>query len=249
MGAETGESPHSASGTRGYHFSMPFPALYMAARKLGRLSESLTGAVLLTTLLAAPVAAAELQPRSYAWLMSHAGVVLVGEVESVSSGLFGNGRQATVRVDGLIKGKVRKQFIDITWNDKEHAEAAYQRDARVVVFAVMKKDSTYVQVAPGISCWVLEPTGLKGKAGKSLRGVEYAYPMDLLTGIPASALRVTEVMEKSMNFQMAKRKQWIVADNLLPAARPLALPKPPKPKTAAKPKPRPKGVKSRKPAG
>jgi hypothetical protein len=75
--------------------------------------------------------------------------------------------------------------------------------------------------------------------------------MDLLTGIPASALRETEVMEKSMNFQMAKRKQWLVADNLLPAAKPLVLPKPAAPKAAKKPASAPRGkvVKSRKPAG
>lgn len=193
------------------------------------------------------ISAGELLPRSYSWLMGHSNLVAVGEVESVSAGLFGAGRSATVRVDSLIKGKLRKQFIEIAWNDKEYEETAYKRDARVVVFAVMRKDSTYVQAAPGISCWALEPIALKGR---SLRGVEYAYPMDLLTGIPESALRETEVVEKSMNFQMAKRKQWIVASNLLPKARVLVLPKPPKPKVA-KPKSRaaPKVSKSPKTTG
>ena len=194
-----------------------------------------------------PVFAAELLPRSYSWLMAHSTLVALGEVESVSAGIFGDGRTATIRVDALIKGRLRKQFIDIAWSDKEYEEAAYKRDARVVVFAVMKKDSTYAQAAPGISCWSLEPVALKGK---SVKGVEYSYPMDLLTGIPASALRETEVMEKNMNFQMAKRKQWIVADNLLPAAKPLVIPKPKPPKAKAKPASAPRGkvVKSRKPA-
>lgn len=215
---------------------MPFPTLATLLR--------------LVTILACalPVYAGELLPRSYSWLMAHSTLVAVGEVESVSAGLFGDGRTATIRVDALIKGRLRKRFIDIAWSDKEHEEAAYKRDARVVVFAVMKKDSTYVQAAPGISCWAMEPVALKGK---TLRGVEYTYPMDLLTGIPSSAMRETEVMEKSMNFQMAKRKQWIVADNLLPAARPLVIPKPkpPKAKTKAASAPRGKVVKSRKPAG
>ncbi|MEO6095933.1 MAG: hypothetical protein ABIW76_09685, partial [Fibrobacteria bacterium] len=68
--------------------------------------------------------------------------------------------------------------------------------------------------------------------------VEYSYPMDLMTEVPPSSLRETEAMEKSMNFQMAKRKTWILADKLLPPSHPIALPKPippPKAKKAAKP--------------
>lgn len=212
---------------------MPIPTLLPRALKACRLAALVA--------CAAPLGAAELLPRSYAWLLAHSTLVAVGEVESVSAGIFGDGRKATLRVDALIKGKLRKQFLEIAWNDKEYEEAAYKRDARVVVFAVMKKDSTFVQAAPGISCWAMEPVVVKGK---TLRGVEYTYPMDLLTGIPASALRETEVVEKSMNFQMAKRKQWIVADNLLPVAKPLVLPKPKPGK-----KPATKAVKSRKPAG
>jgi hypothetical protein len=84
--------------------------------------------------------------------------------------------------------------------------------------------------------------------GKPVRAVEYAYPMDLMTDVPSSALRETEELEKSMNFQVTKRKQWILADQLLPPMRPVVLPKPkPKPKTVAKSPAKPK-AKAAKPA-
>jgi hypothetical protein len=176
--------------------------------------------------------AADLQPRSYAWLMSHAGLVVAGRVANVSGGLFGDGRRATLHVDGLIKGRWNRSELEVAWNDKEFEETAYKSDARVVVFALMRKDSTFAQAAPGISCWPVERVDF---GGKSARAVEYAYPLDLITQIPASAIKATESVEKSRNFRVAKRKQWIIPDNLLPPVRPLVLagPKPPR-KAASK---------------
>lgn len=185
--------------------------------------------------------AADLQPRSYAWLMSHASLVVAGTVASVSGGLFGDGRRAALHVDGLIKGRWNRGELEVAWNDKDFEETAYKRDARVVVFAVMGKDSTFAQAAAGISCWPVERVDFNGK---SARAVEYAYPLDLLTQIPASSIKATESVEKSKNFRVAKRKQWILVDTLLPPVKPfiLARPKPPgKPrsnnaaKSAAKP--------------
>lgn len=181
--------------------------------------------------------AAELQPHSYPWLMSKATLVVAGTVESVSGGLFGAGRTATVRVEGLIKGRWNRRDMEMAWNDKEFEEAGYKRDARVIVFAVMRKDSTFAQVAPGISCWPVERVEINGKPA---RVVAYAYPLELVTQIPAATLKTTESVEKSMNFRVAKRKQWILIDKLLPPVRPLVLtaPKPPHkpaPKSAVKP--------------
>ena len=81
----------------GYHSSMP-----LAPTRLPR-------AVFLMACLVFALAArgAELQPRSYAWLLSHATVVAAGTVQGVSSGMFSDGRSATVSVDGIIKGKLR----------------------------------------------------------------------------------------------------------------------------------------------
>ena len=184
----------------------------------------------------AAVFAADLQPRSYSWLLSHADVVAVGTVDGVSAGFMSDGRKATIKVNGLIKGKIYQQPIEVSWNDKEFEETAYKDDSAVVVFLDMKKDTTYAQVSPGISCWPVEKVIFKGKPQ---RAVEYAYPMDLLTEVPASALKETETVEKSMNFQVAKRKQWILADALLPPAHAVVLPKPPKPKPVAKAMPKP----------
>jgi hypothetical protein len=184
---------------------------------------------------AAPSAGADLQPRSYAYLLSHADVVALGTVDGLSGGFLSEGRKATVVVDALIKGKVYAKKIEVAWNDKEFEETAYKKDGKVVLFLDMKKDTTYSQVSPGISCWPVEKVAIKGKP---VRAVEYSYPMDLMTEVPPSSLRETEAMEKSMNFQMAKRKTWILADQLLPPSRPVVLPKPrppPKPKKAVKP--------------
>ncbi len=180
---------------------------------------------------------ADLQPRAYPWLMSRATLVLAGTVENVSGGLFGDGRTATIRVEGLVKGRWNRQEIQIAWNDKDFEETGYKRDARVVVFGVLRKDSTFAQASPGISCWPVEKVDIHGKAA---RAVEYAFPLDLLTGVPAAALKTTESVEQSKNFRMAQRKQWILIDNLLPPVRPFVLPKPPPPrkpaaKRAAKP--------------
>jgi hypothetical protein len=138
-----------------------------------------------------------------------------------------------VRVDGLNKGRWNRREIEVAWNDKDFEETAFKRDARVVVFAVMGKDSTFTQAAPGISCWPVERVEFNGKTA---RASEYAYPLDLLTQIPAAAIKATESVEKSKNFRMSKRKQWIVIDNLLPPVRPLVLASPkPSRKTPAKP--------------
>jgi hypothetical protein len=187
-------------------------------------------------LAAGSARAADLQPHSYAWLMSHAGLVVAGTVANVSGGLFGDGRRATVRVDGLIKGRWNRSEIEVAWNDKDFEESAYKRDARVVVFAVMGKDSAFAQAAPGISCWPVERVEFDGKTA---RAVEYAYPLDLLTQIPAAALKTTESVEKSKNFRMSKRKQWIVIEKLLPPVRPLVIARPkPSRKPAARPGPK-----------
>jgi hypothetical protein len=52
--------------------------------------------------------------------------------------------------------------------------------------------------------------------------------MDLVTGLPKGVFRETEVLEKSLNFQIPKRKKWIMTDALLPAMHPLRLAKPKK---------------------
>jgi hypothetical protein len=170
--------------------------------------------------------AAGLEPRSYAWLMSHATLVVAGTVTNVSGGLFGDGRRAGIRVDGLIKGRWNRRELEIAWNDKDFEETGYKRDARVIVFAVMGKDSVLSQPAAGISCWPVERVEFNGKTA---RAVEYAYPLDLITQIPATAIKATESVEKSMNFRVAKRNQWVLIDNLLPPVRPLVIvvPKPP----------------------
>jgi hypothetical protein len=205
-------------------------------RSAGRLARCLAA----LAFFCAAAGAADLQPRAYAWLMSRSTLVIAGTVENVSGGLFGDGRTASIRVDGLIKGRWVRRAIEVAWNDKEFEETAYKRDARVVVFAVLRKDSTFEQAAPGISCWPIERIGIKGK---NVRAAEYVYPLDLLTGVPASALKATESVEQAKNFRMAQRKQWILIDNLLPPVRPYVVPQPPPsrknvkraPKTARKP--------------
>ncbi|HKP94508.1 MAG TPA: hypothetical protein VJ385_02005 [Fibrobacteria bacterium] len=196
--------------------------------------------LLFLCLAASLAAAADLQPRSYAYLLSRATVVAAGKVASVSAGFMSDGRKAVVELDGLIKGRLRTREIEVAWNDKEFEETAYRNDARVLLFLTMAKDSTWSQVSPGISCWPVEKIELKGKR---VRAVEYAYPMDLVTEVPAASLRETEAVEKSMNFRVSKRKQWILTDLLLPPVKPLALPKPApaKPAKPSKAKPaRPK---------
>jgi hypothetical protein len=205
-----------------YHSNMP------------RILRLPTLCALLLTSLAMGATAAELQPRSYAYLLSTASVVAVGTVKGVSLGFMSDGRKATIDVDGLVKGKIYRQDIEVGWNDKEFEESAYKDGARVVVFLTQRKDTTYAQVSPGISCWPVEKITLKGKTA---RAVEYAYPMDLVTTVPASALGETEEVEKSMNFQVPKRKTWILTDQLLPPVKAVVLPKPPKPKPAPKAKP------------
>ena len=190
---------------------------------------------------------AEMQPRSYAYLLSHAHVAAVGTVTGVSGGFLSGGRKARIEIDGLYKGKVFAKEIEVHWDDKEFEETAFKDKGKVVVFLSLRKDTTYTLTAPAISCWPVEMVAIRGKP---VRAVEYAYPMDLMTNVPASALRETEELEKSMNFQVTKRKQWILADQLLPPIHPVILPKPkPKPKAAVKspPKTKAKAVKAAKP--
>jgi hypothetical protein len=196
-----------------------------------RFAMALAGLTISAT-LSSTVLAADLQPRSYTYLLSHADVVALGTVDGLSGGFLTEGRKATIVVDALIKGKVYTKEIEVAWNDKEFEETAYKKDGKVVLFLDMRKDTTYAQVSPGISCWPVEKVAIKGKP---VRAVEYSYPMDLMTEVPQSSLRETEEMEKSMNFQMAKRKTWILADQLLPPSHPVVLPKP-KPKPVPKPK-------------
>jgi hypothetical protein len=193
--------------------------------------------------------AADLQPRTVPWLMSRATLVLAGTVENVSGGLFGAGRKATIRVDGLLKGRWNRQDVEVAWNDKDFEETGYRRDARVVVFGVLRKDSTFEQASPGVSCWPVDKVDIHGKTA---RAVEYAYPLDLLTGVPAAALKTTESVEQGKNFRMAQRKQWILIDNVLPPVRPFVPPKPPAPrkatpKSAAKPAAKRAAAPARKP--
>ncbi len=214
---------------------------------IGALAAALVPA-LAVLLLSVPsrALAAEMQPRSYAYLLSHAHVAAVGTVTGVSSGFLSEGRKAMIEVDGLYKGRIFAKEIEVHWNDKEFEETALRNKAKVIVFLSVRKDSTYSLIAPGISCWPVERLAINGKP---VQAVEYAYPMDLMTDVPASAIRETEELEKSMNFQVTKRKQWILADRLLPPMRPVVLPKP-KPKMAAKSpaKPKAKAAKAANPA-
>jgi hypothetical protein len=72
-------------------------------------------------------------------------------------------------------------------------------------------------------------------AGKPARAVEYVFPLDLVTDIPASALKTTEAVEQAKNYRMTKRKRWILVDALLPPVHPFVPPQPaPARKTAPK---------------
>lgn len=170
--------------------------------------------------LAATLFATELKPRSYAYLFSHARVVAAGRVRSVSSGFLSEGREALIDVEGLFKGRVRSRELKVVWSDAEFEETAYRSGVHVVVFLTLAKDSSWNQVSPGISCWPVEKIEIKGK---TVRAVEYGYPLGLLTGIPARSLGETKVVEKSMNFEIPKRKAWILTDRLLPAPKPVVL--------------------------
>jgi hypothetical protein len=65
-------------------------------------------------------------------------------------------------------------------------------------------------------------------SGRPMAAVSYEFPLDLLSGIPKGATRETEVVEKSLNFQVPKRKRWILVDALLPHMKAWRLPKPPR---------------------
>lgn len=190
-------------------------------------------APLALSLLALPAAAAELKPSSYSSLFARAQVVASGTVSGVSSGLFSGGRKARVEVDGLYKGRLPVKGIEVSWKDEDHKETCYENGAQVVLFLVRRPDSTYAQAAPGISCWKVEKVAFG--QGRPSKAVAYEFPLDLVGGIPRGATRELEVVEKSLNFQVPKRKRWILVDALLPHLRPWKPPRPPKPK------PRPAG--------
>ncbi|MDB5104289.1 MAG: hypothetical protein JWP91_1978 [Fibrobacteres bacterium] len=217
---------HAGSGPADYHSLMPFPRPAAFPGRFARLAPSVLAAAI------SMASGADMQPRSYSYLLSHADLVAVGTVDGVSTGFLSENRKAVIDVNGIIKGKVFTKKIEVAWSDKEFEETAYKDGAKVVVFADMAKDTTYTQVSPGISCWPVEKVNFKGKP---VRAVEYAFPMDLMTEVPNASLKeTTEEVEKSMNFQMAKRKTWILTDQLLPPVKPVVLPKPPKAKPVAK---------------
>ncbi|MEO7424253.1 MAG: hypothetical protein ABI036_03640 [Fibrobacteria bacterium] len=189
---------------------------------------------------AGAASAADLQPRSYPYLFSHAEVVAVGRVTAVSSGFMTDNHNANVAVEGFIKGRAAAGEMTVVWDEKEFEETAFKRDARVILFVSQGRDSTWWQVSPGVSCWPVEKIAWKGK---QKRVVEYAYPLDLVTEIPASAIAETDAVEKTLNFQVDKRKRWILTDALLPPVKPLPLPK------VESRSAKPKGPASRKPAG
>jgi hypothetical protein len=182
---------------------------------------------------AAPAGSAELRPSTYSNLFSRAKVVAYGKVTSVSTGFLSDGRQAGIEVEGLHKGRAPGKGIKVSWNDVEHKETCYEDGARVIVFLIMRKDSTFAQVAPGVSCWSVEKVAFG--SGRPVSAVSYEFPLDLVSGIPKGATRETEVVEKSLNFQVPKRKKWILVDALLP---PMKAWKPPK--TPRKPKVKPR---------
>lgn len=179
---------------------------------------------------------AEMQPRSYSSLFAKSKVVVAGKVASVSSGFMSDGRRAQIDVDGLFKGRLWTKRIEVGWKDEEHQESCFQDGARVVLFLVMRKDSTFGQVGPGISCWPVEKVRINGKP---TRAVEYSFPVDMVTGLPKGVFRETEEeVEKSLNFQIPKRKKWILTDALLPPMHPVRVPKPAKVVKAKKKKAR-----------
>ena len=171
-------------------------------------------------------ASAELRPSTYSSLFSRAQVVAYGTVVSVSTGFLSDGRKARIEVEGLYKGRVPMKTIEVAWKDGEHAETGYADGARVILFLVMRKDSAFAQVAPGISCWPVEKAAFG--SGRAAKAVSYEFPLDLLSGIPKGATRETEVVEKSLNFQVPKRKKWILVDALLPPMKAWKAPKPPR---------------------
>ena len=161
-------------------------------------------------------ATAELKPRSYAFLFGRANAVVAGTLVSVSTGLMSNGRRAVLEVEGTFKGRLRMRRIEVSWSDEDFEESAYKDGVRVVLFLIMRRDSTFAQVSPGISCWPVEKISLRGR---QVKAVEYGFPLDLVTGLPPGVMKTTEVVEKSLNFQVPKRKKWILVDKLLPPMR------------------------------
>lgn len=194
-------------------------------------------------LLSPALSAAELKPSTYSSLFSRSSVVAAGTVAGVSSGLFSESRKARIEVEGLYKGRLREKSIEVSWKDGEHKEACYEDGARVVLFLVRRPDSAFAQAAPGISCWKVEQVAFG--PGRPAKAVAYEFPLDLLGGVPKGATRETEVVEKALNFQVPKRKRWILVDALLPHMRPWKPPKPPRPEKLPRPD---KPPKQRKPA-
>lgn len=182
--------------------------------------------LLLGLALAIPTPADDLRPSTYSGLFSKSKFVVAGTVTGVSSGFLTEGRKAKIEVDGLYKGRLRHKHIEVMWKDEEHPEAGYVDGAKVVLFLVMRRDSIFVQVGPGVSCWPVEKVAFG--SGRPVRAVSYEFPLDLISGVPKGATRETEVVEKSLNFQVPKRKKWILVDALLPQMKPFKAAKPPR---------------------
>lgn len=173
---------------------------------------------------AIPALPADLKPSTYSSLFSKSGLVAAGTVTGVSSGFLSGGRKARIEVVGLYKGRLRDRHIEVVWRDEDHPETGYADGAKVILFLVMRKDSLFAQAGPGISCWPVEKVAFG--SGRPVRAVSYEFPLDLVSGVPKGAIRETEVVEKSLNFQVPKRKKWILVDALLPPMRPFKEAKP-----------------------
>ena len=104
---------------------------------------------------------------------------------------------------------------------------ASRKTQRVILFLVMRKDGSFAQVSPGVSCWPVQKVNIRGR---QVRAVEYAFPRDLITGLPRGVFGETETVDKTGRAQIPQRVKWIMADKLLPPMRPYKEIKPKKKK-------------------
>ena len=107
-------------------------------------------------LAAGPSRSAELKPSTYSKLFSRAGVVVSGTVGGVSAGLFSSSREAKIKVEGLYKGRLHANAIEVAWKDEDHRESCFEDGAQVILFLDRRADSSFAQSTPGISCWKVE---------------------------------------------------------------------------------------------
>ena len=108
-------------------------------------------------------------------------------------------------MEGLYKGRLHVNAIEVAWKDEEHRESCFEDGAQVILFLDRRADSSFAQSAPGISCWKVEKVAFG--PGRPAKAVSYEFPLDLIAGIPKGAIREAEVVEKSLNFQVPKRKR------------------------------------------